>query len=67
MHQPYDKPQQSKFLPGRRPIIKLARRPILQPPHIVTQPKMIPKVPLKEKMYFSRKISTTYRSNSSST
>ena len=32
MPRPYDKPKQPKFLPGKRPIIQIAERSILQPP-----------------------------------
>ena len=30
MSQPFDKPEQPKFLPRRRPIIQIAERPPLQ-------------------------------------
>ena len=43
---PCDKPEQPNLLPGRRPIIKIAERPILQPSLIVSQPRTISKVPL---------------------
>ena len=33
--QPYDKPDQLKLLLGRKLIIKMAERPILQPPQVV--------------------------------
>ena len=48
---PYDKPEQPKLFP-RKPIKQIAERLILQPPQIVTQPKMISKVPLKGKSIF---------------
>ena len=50
--QPHDKPEQPKLIPGRKPIIQIAERAILQPPWIATQPKMISKVPIKEKSIF---------------
>ena len=33
---PYDEPEQLKLLPGRRPIMQITERPILQTPQIVT-------------------------------
>ena len=52
----YDKPEQPKLLPGRRPIIQILERPILQSPQIVAQLKTISKVPLKEKSTFSERL-----------
>ena len=49
---PCNKPEQPKLLPGRRPIIQIAERPLLQPPWIVAQPKTISIFPLKEKSIF---------------
>ena len=49
--QPHDKPE-PKLLPGRKPIIQIAERPILQPHQIIMQPTMISKVPLKGKSIF---------------
>ena len=34
-----DKPKQLWLLPGRRPIIQIAERPILQQPQNIIQPK----------------------------
>ena len=45
MPQQCGKPEQLKLLAGRRPIIQMAQRPILQPTQIVTQPKTISAVP----------------------
>ena len=33
--QPYDMPEQPKSLPGRKSIIQIAERPILQPTQII--------------------------------
>ena len=54
LHQPCDKPEQPKLLAGRRPIIQMADRPILQLPSIIAQPKTISKVPLIEKSIFQK-------------
>ena len=54
--QPCDKPEQSKLLPGRRPIIQIAERPSLQPFQIVTQPEIISKILLKEKFIFKERL-----------
>ena len=37
--QPYHKPEQPKLLPGRKPIIQIAGKPILQHPQNVVQSK----------------------------
>ena len=37
--QPYDKPEQPQLLTGRKPIIQIAERSILQQPQNVTQSK----------------------------
>ena len=34
-----DKPEQPQLLPGRRPVIQIAERPILQQPQNIIQPK----------------------------
>ena len=52
MPQPHDKLEQSKLLPGRRPIIQIAERQILQPTKIVVQSVTISKFPLKEMSIF---------------
>ena len=51
----YDKPEQLKLLPGRKPIIQIAERPILQPLQIITQPNMTSKVLSKGKSAFSER------------
>ena len=48
MSQPLDKPKQPKLLPGRKPIIQIAERPILQQPQNIIQPKMRPKYSVPE-------------------
>ena len=50
--QPCDIPGQPKLLPGRRPIIQIGERTILQPVWLFAQPKTISKVLLKEKSIF---------------
>ena len=52
MPQTCDKPEKPKLLPGRRPIIQIAEKQILQPPEIVTEPKTITNIWLKEKSIF---------------
>ena len=37
--QPYDKCEQPKLLPGRKPVIQIAERPILQHPRNIMQSK----------------------------
>ena len=39
MLKPYDKPDQPKLLPGRKPIIQITERPLLQQPQNFTQSK----------------------------
>ena len=43
-----DKPNQLQLLPGRRPIIQIVERPILQQPQNVIKPKTRPKIPVPE-------------------
>ena len=47
-----DKPKQPQLLPGRRPIIQIAERPILQQPPNSIQPKIRPKIPVPESPIF---------------
>ena len=48
-----ERPEQPKLIPGRKPIIQIAERPILQPPHSVAQPKTHSKTPPVQKPNFS--------------
>ena len=50
--QPYSKPEQSKLLPGRNPIIQIAERPILQHPRNITQSKTRSKISPQERSIF---------------
>ena len=42
------KSKQPQLLPGRRPIIQIAERPILQQPQNIIQPKPRPKISIPE-------------------
>ena len=46
MPQINEKAEQSRLLQGRRPLIQIAERPMLQPPKLDTQPKIISKAPI---------------------
>ena len=46
--QTYGKPEQPKLLPGRKQIIQIAKRPILQHPQNVVQSKTRLQISLKE-------------------
>ena len=48
MSQPFDKPEQLQLLPGRKSIIQIAERPILQQPQNITQSKTRPKISVSE-------------------
>ena len=56
MHQAHDKQEQPKLLPGRRPIIQIAERPGVELLKIVTQPKMVSKVPEIRKPILTEKL-----------
>ena len=46
--QPLEKPEQPQLLPGRRTIIQIAERPILQQPQNITEPKTRLKISIPE-------------------
>ena len=59
--QPYDKPEQRKLLLGRKPVIQIAERPILQYPQNVVQSKTRSKISLIERSIFPGGSEQQYR------
>ena len=56
MSPPLDKPEQPQILPGRRPIIQIAERPILQQPQNIIQPKTTSKISVPESSQLHDKV-----------
>ena len=51
-----DKPEQPKMLPGRRPIIQIAERPILQQPQNIIHSKTTLEISVPETSQFHDKV-----------
>ena len=54
--QPYDKPEQPKLLPERKPMIQIAERPILQHPQTIVQSKTRSKISPQEGSLFQGRL-----------